>query len=608
MTALGSLAAGSVCAEQAAIYPAQNVLTFRGLDSKSSPTAVQDGRAQDLLNVKLDVTGALRKRDGYSVVGSILDVPDIDNEAIQGVYYTKYSSGTEDTLAVCGGRWYRYDTTLDPDDWSRIWGETGTTGKNYQYVWTTALDTIIATNDQDKPLKYTEGGHVLKLDTTDLTDELTKSKCIVWYKNYLIFGNTVEDSVERSTRFRWSNVGTIETWSDEDFIDIATLGGQEIEAFAVLYDNLYVFLTNSIYQISLVGGDEIFKVSKVVDGVGCIAKNSVQPVILLNSQQGLVFLAKDKKVYFFDGMRPQYLSLLIEPTMGELNASRLQYAVSAKNGTDYYLAAATGSSTENDLLLDFQYEIGEWLKHDQIDANAMARVYDTNNIEQTYFGQYGGFICKMDDTALDNDIDGHTGTVSGVDVYTTGTASSIQMVYDNTSPFTHSGLRAGILKIISGTGSGQERRIVENTISGVGVETAFSTTPDTTSVYSIGAIDGYYTAKWYDCGEPARLKGFGELWYWADAETDTDIDVTYATDFASDIDTQSVSLSGTSTDAIWGSAIWGTSLWGGVDYVFRQTKFEDTGRYLKFKLQDDDIDDDFRIHGFNLLYWRRDYQ
>jgi hypothetical protein len=512
-------------AEQPSIYPQQGVLGFKGLDDTSSPTALVDGRASDLLNVKLigsrpQQGGALIKRPGYSTVGTVLDVPDVDYAAVQGIYYTKYSSGNEETLAISGGRFYRWDTTLNPDDWTFI-GLGGTTGKNYQYVFGTALDTIIFTNDQDVPFKYTEGGTVLALDTSDLTDALTKAKCFVWYKNYPIFGNTYEGSTERSTRFRWGNVGTIETWSDDDYIDIAALGGQEIEGFAVLYDNLYMFLTESIYQISLVGGDEIFKVTKVVDGIGCIAKNSLQNVILQNNQQGIIFLAKNKAIYFFNGLTAQYISILIENTMDGLLATRLPYAVSAENGTDYYLAATYGGVTENNLLLDFQYELGEWTKHDQIDANYLARVYDTSGVEQTYFGQYGGFISQLDDSDEVNDVYGVTGTVSGpgvatdvlTDTYDTTTASGLQIVYDNATAFTTSGLIGGILKITSGTGADQERRIVWNTSSGIVVETAFTTTPDTTSTYSVGAIDGYFVSKWYDCGEPARLKGFGELWY-----------------------------------------------------------------------------------------------
>ncbi len=597
--------------EQPQIYPQQGVLTFKGLDNKSSPTAVADGRATEILNVKFDVTGALIKRPGYSTVGTVLNVPDSDFTAVQGIYYTKYSSGNTETLAVCDGRWYRYDTDLTPDNWASLngGGPITTSGKNIQFTWTMAFDAIIGTNDEDVPKKYTESGAVVNLDTSDLSASLDAAKCVVFHKNYLIFGNTVENSVEKSTRFRWSNVGTFETWDDVDFIDIAALGGQEIEAFGILYDNLYVFLTDSIYQVSLVGGDEIWKVTLVVDGIGCVAKNSVQSIILTNNQQGLIFLTKDKKVYFFNGLIAQYISILIEETMNDLLASRLQYAVSSENGTDYYLATSFGGVTENNLILDFQYQIGEWSLFDQIDANAMARVFDVNVIEQTYFGQYGGFVSKMDDTSTVNDVFGVTGTVSGVDVYTTSTASSIQIIYDNTSPFTTSGLIGGIMKITSGTGSPQERRIVWNTTSGIVVETPFTTTPDTTSVYSVGAIDGFYVSKWYDMGDPARLKSFGELWWWATAESvGEDIDVTYATDFSADISTQSVSLSGDTSDAVWGSAVWGVSFWGGTDAIFRQTKFENTGRYLKFKFQNDDIDENFTIYSTNILYWPRDFQ
>ena len=94
------------------------------------------------------------------------------------------------------------------------------------------------------------------------TTAVTKAKCVAWFRNFLIWGNTYEGA-EKPTRIRWSNIGTTETYSDADYIDIAELGGQEIEAFGVLYDNLYIFLTNSIWKLSFVGGDEIFVVSRL---------------------------------------------------------------------------------------------------------------------------------------------------------------------------------------------------------------------------------------------------------------------------------------------------------------------------------------------------------
>ena len=60
--------------------------------------------------------------------------------------------------------------------------------------------------------------------------------------------------------------------------------------------------------------------------------------------------------------------------------------------------------------------------------------------------------------------------------------------------------------------------IADNTTTGIIVTDAFSTTPDTTTTYEVGAIDSFYETKWYDMGDPTRLKHFGEVFFWADAD------------------------------------------------------------------------------------------
>mgnify|MGYP001402947556 FL=1 len=281
---------GNVYAREPRTYPQQGIQTFLGLDDTSAPTQVQDGRAQDIQNVLLDQSKSIRKRYGYSLVGDTCDIPDEAFRAVTGLYYTKFSSGTERIVRTCSTR-FQY---LNGSVWTTVNGATITYAANNQFVWTTALDNIIGTNDTNTPLQY-NGTTLTTVSFTGLSNAIQKAKTVAFFKNYLVFANTQEAGTRYSTRIRWSNVGTINTWSDPDFIDIGALGGQEITAMAELYDNLYVFLTDSIYKVSLVGGTDTYQISKVVDGIGCIAKNSFQSITLTNSQNGLVCLDKDKE-------------------------------------------------------------------------------------------------------------------------------------------------------------------------------------------------------------------------------------------------------------------------------------------------------------------------
>lgn len=590
-----------VQAEEFEVYPPSGSQVFLGLDDDSAPTQVKDGRAQDLQNVVFDGSGGIRSRYGISLVGSTLDIIEEANCTVTGLYYTKFSSGTERIIATCGNRW----TYLNGSSWTTVSGVTvqQTAGQNNQFVFTTALDAVIGTNDVDPPIQHATGDVLTQVDFTSLTSTSrpTKAKTVAFFKNFLVFCNTTEGGVDYATRCRWSNVGTINTWSDEDYVDIGALGGQEITALAELYDNLYVFLTNSIYRVSYVAGADTFQISKVTDDIGAIAKNSVQSVTLSNSQNGLMFLDKDKTVYFFNGIAPQDVSSLIDTTMGTLSASRLQYAVSADTNTDYWLCATTGSGGTNDVCLDFQYFLGEWTRHTGIPANAMAHVVDSNSRDQVYFGTSESFVYELEDDDLNEDVFSTFGTVGVVSLYQTSTASSQQVIYVTGANYTTGTMVGAPIAITAGTGSGQTSTVSYNTATGIVVTDNFTVAPVAGSSFEVGAIDSYYTTKWYDLGQAARLKHFGEVYFWAEAEVTGPMVVSSATDFDTDITSADVSLTADTSDAIWGEAIWGVSLWGGTSDVFRIVKLDGQGRYVRVRWDEDDPGHSFHLYGWSLL-------
>ena len=586
-------------------YPSEGVLSFKGLDDTSTDLTVQDGRASAIQNVKLDRSLKLIKRRGYSLVNTILNEKVISGEqfpSIVGLYYTKISDGTALRLVISGTKLYKDVTGV----WTAVGGTNITHANNNQFVWITALDNIIFTNDVDVPYKYTGTGDASPLDVSDLTDTLTKVKALAWFNNFLILGNTVEAGSEKPTRFRWSNIGTIETFSDDDFIDIAQLGGQEILGFAELGGNLFAFLTDSIYKISFVAGDEVFVTNKVIDDIGCIAKNSIRSINLLNQRKGVLFLSNDKKVYFFDGTSIVEMSTLITTTMSGLNVSRLANAVAAVDGSNYYLSVSDGTGSTNDLLLVFQYEIGEWTKYVQVDANAIARIIDSSENIQIYFGNYDSCVFQLENTSNDSDV---TGQTDGIDRYVLssfdfadGTATSVTFIQTDNSVFYDA--TGAIISITSGTGAGQEKVIVNQSSTGLVIDSDFTTAPDTNSIFTIGIIDASYTTKWYDLGEPARNKRMSNIYLWSEVESGTDVTISQFVDFGSMLNSQTTDLTG--SGAVWGTAIWGTDTWGGQDALFQTIRLVDRGKHIKLKFSNSEIDEHFELLGFNFIYWRED--
>ena len=608
-----------VRAEDPSTFPESNVQQFLGLDDTSAPTQVQDGRAQDIQNVNLGISRDIRKRYGSSLIVTVgsdalaakdtLDIPGEDFCSVTGIYYTKFSSGTESIVSTCGGRFYKLNGT---SSWDRVFPIVGTitAGQNNQFVFTTALDNIILTNNVDAPLRY-DNTTLSLVNFSGLAAASTPSraKTVAFFKNYLIFGNTSEAGTAYPTRIRFSNVGTINTWSNNDYIDIGALGGQSINCMAELYDSLFIGLDNSIYKISLVGGAETFQVAKVTDDIGCIAKNSVQSITLTNAQNGLIFLDKDSKVYFYNGSIAQDISPFIQTAIGNLADANLQYAVSADNNTDYVLCARSSTGSGNDTCLDFQYQIGEWTKHTNITANAMAHVSDSDSTDQIYWGSYDALVYKYQDTDL-NDVDvGTTSpvtfTVDAVNTYTTATASGLIVLYDSAVSMTTGALVGAPIKLVGGTGSTQINTIADNTTTGIIVTDTFSTTPDTTTTLEVGGIDSYYTTKWYHFGTPTRIKHFGEVYFWSDADSASTINLSYAFDFQSDISTIATSLAGGIVSAVWGTGLWGTSVWSGsgTSSIFSQNKLDSQGRYIRFKFADDDPGEWFHVYCYSPLFW-----
>jgi len=593
--------------EKARVFPEQGLQTFLGLDDTSSPPIVKDGRAADIQNITLDITGAASKRNGYAF-HCLLDTLALvdDFEAVTGMHEIYASTGIRTKIATCGNKLFAITKAGVKTDITN--GVTITEGEDYQWSFITALDYGIGTNNVDPPIK-TQGTSATTsaLSFTGLSNTVTDAKCIIWWKNYLIIGNTTEAVTGvHPTRIRWSNVGYIETWSNDDYVDIATLGGQQIEGFATLYDNLYIFLTDSIYKVSLVGGDELINVSKVSEGIGCIAKNSIQNIQIGNSE-GLIFLSRDKTINFCDGVKVQEISTNISNLMDDLSSARLPYAVSIddQENAHYYLAATTSGT--NDLLLDFHYGIGEWSKHIQIDANAFCVANDSNEKPQIYFGNYHSVIYQMIDPDKDSDVGGDTGTITSTGTYDTATATGQTVLYDTSANFTATGVivTGAIVSFTSGTGVGTEVVITSSIPTGLMV-TGITVTAITGTTYSIGAIDAYYTTKWYDTGSAVMRKNFGELFLWASADTSVNMQVYYATDFANTITSTDVDIG--TEGSLWGTAIWGTDVWGGSETKLSIIPLNVSGRYIKLKFSENSIDEPMDLLGYNILLWDLDYK
>ena len=57
-----------------------------------------------------------------------------------------------------------------------------------------------------------------------------------------------------------------------------------------------------------------------------------------------------------------------------------------------------------------------------------------------------------------------------------------------------------------------------------------------------------------------------------------------------------------------GASVWGTGVWGGQDAVLRQIKLKGSGRFIRYKFTEPDINETFNLYGFNSIFWDGDVQ
>lgn len=228
-------------------------------------------------------------------------------------------------------------------------------------------------------------------NTANIT--LTKAKCVRQYNNYLFLGNVVVSGVTNKSRIAWCNLKDDLSWSPISFIDISKDDGQQITNLIVLSDSLIVFKERSVYIVSFTGDADVpFTVEKSDSNVGTVAQHSVQEI-----ENGIVFLSYDG-FYYFDGHNSFKISLQIQNTLAAYNATRFSQARSMrqKNKNRYFCSLPTSGQTNNDVVVVWDWELNAFSLYSGMAANSFTTVYINGIDERIYFGDYAGFVYRMD--------------------------------------------------------------------------------------------------------------------------------------------------------------------------------------------------------------------
>lgn len=227
---------------------------------------------------------------------------------------------------------------------------------------------------------------------------LTKAKAMAQYNNYLFLGNVVIGGVTSKSRIVWCNLKDDLTWSPLSFIDISKDDGQQIVKIIVLGDRLVVFKERNVYNVFFTGDADIpFEVQKSGSNVGTVAQFSVQEI-----ENGLVFLSYDG-FYYYDSNNSYKLSLKIQTTLLGYNQTRFNqcHSMIQKNKNRYFCSFPSSGQTNNDVVVVWDWQLNAFSIYGGIAASTMATVYNSAIDERIYFGDYVGFVYRMDTGADD---------------------------------------------------------------------------------------------------------------------------------------------------------------------------------------------------------------
>ncbi len=375
--------------------PVNSIKLSGGLNSTAGPFGVDDSESTDLQNIDFNKFGSILKRSGYSPLNTtaLQASPAIDSLH----WYEATVSGAQVRYAMVTAGTNIYQMNSLDGTWNNITGNVSLTAGNHADTenW---LNEAYFTNGLNVPVKWTGTGNAT---TVPQPVNVTKPKYIRQFNNYMFIGNVFVSGVLQSSRIYWSDLRTTSSWTATQFIDISKDDGQQITGLRVLSDRLVVFKERSIYNVFFSGDVDIPFIlpggGKSNSPVGCVAPFSIQEI-----ENGLIFLSLDG-FYYYDGNNAYKVSDRINATLLGYNTTRFSQAVSCKqlSKSRYFCSLPGPSATNNNKVIVWDWFNNAFSVYSGMSPSAMYTFYVSGMDERPYFGDYAGFVYRMD-TGLDD--------------------------------------------------------------------------------------------------------------------------------------------------------------------------------------------------------------
>lgn len=374
----------------------------KGLNTRDTLAGMSPQSSSGLLNVNFNNTGGVEKRSGYTKINNNA----LPESNCVGLINFKLGDGSLDAVGVFDDKIRKMDSY--DGTWDDITGSVSLTSSPTNYAsFTIGQDTLIVTNDSDVPWKYTQTGTAANLSIS----QFTKAKLVAYFKNRPVFMGTTEGGSYKPNRIRWANKDTLETYSTADFTDEAeTADGSKIIGYGFLFDDLYIFkdsFSNGIKKMYYTGNSIApFGLTNIGE-IGAISGRSIVYVDIQGVASGLMYWGVDNKIRIFDGNRSVSLSDHIQPTLDSLSKGRLKHikAVNYPLLNQVWFSVSSGPSSTHDTIVIYDYLNNAFLIHDNIRANEMAILNNTDGKQFLVTGNYGGLTYQQNTGKHDDNED-----------------------------------------------------------------------------------------------------------------------------------------------------------------------------------------------------------
>jgi len=253
---------------------------------------------------------------------------------------------------------------------------------------------------QTAPKKWTQSGDITALssDAPNAPFGRVFLNCL-WIPDPTVPGRVLKSKTGDPTDFTGGDAAAYD-------LDINDGDPDGITAiFPPFFGSLYVSKRYSIYKLTpviIADGSIVFSISKIVDGIGCIAHNAVvamESTIIFPSDRGIHYLQSTDKL---STITTTYLSAKIQPPwFEETNFNRAKYmqAVYDVSLNSYLLIfPRQGRSYPTDVW-GYSLEVGEWYRWRDYNHTSIFRYVDFQNKKtRTMVGSALGDFGVIDDT------------------------------------------------------------------------------------------------------------------------------------------------------------------------------------------------------------------